>query len=105
MVCMWKEERGKPYYRFQTEERQAADKMKRRKKFKLVCTGLNCKFWIFQALFNRPDKARNALKALTGGKVEFDRNEDIFYSKVKCIEERKFSSTAMKNMAETYPML
>ena len=36
MIYMWKEERGKPYYRFQTDDKKTADKMKRRNKFKLV---------------------------------------------------------------------
>jgi hypothetical protein len=61
--------------------------MKRRNKFKLVCAGLNCRFSIFQAKFTRSDKARNALKTLTGGIVEFDPDEDIFYSKVKYVGE------------------
>jgi hypothetical protein len=42
---------------------------------------------------------------MTGAKVEFDRNEDIFYSKVKYVGQQKFSPLETKNMAETYPML
>ena len=102
---MWQMQRGEPYYRFQTENKQAADKMKRRNSFKLVGVGLNCEFWIFQASFTRPDKARNALKTLTGRKVEFDPDEDIFYSKVKYVGEEELGPAEMKNMAETYPML
>jgi hypothetical protein len=71
--------------------------MKRRNKFILVGAGLNCELWIFQAAFNRPDKAGNALKTLTGGKVEFDRYEDIFYSEVKYIGEKEFSTLGRKN--------
>ena len=102
---MWQMQRGKPDYRFQTQNRQAAEKMKRRNKFKQVAVGFNPNFWIFQATFIRPDKAKNVLKTLTGGKVKYDRNEDIFYSKVKYVGETKFNSSEMKNTAETYPML
>jgi hypothetical protein len=38
-------------------------------------------------------------------KVEFDRYEDIFYTKVKYIGQQKFRALETKNMAETYPML
>jgi len=63
---MWQEERGKKYYRFQTDEREIANKMKRRNKFELVGWGDNCELWIFQSIFSRPDIARNAFKSITG---------------------------------------
>ena len=80
MTYMWKEERSKPFYRFQTDERETSSKMKRRKKFKLVGWGVNCPLWIHQATFSRPDIAKKAFKTITGGKVEYDIREEIFFS-------------------------
>ena len=79
---MWQEERGKPFYRFQTKNREAANKMKRRNKFKLVAWGVNCDWWIFLAVFAKPETARKALKALAGNTVKFNKNEDIFYATI-----------------------
>ena len=80
MNYMWKEERGKNFYRFQTDDKLLADKMKRRKKFKLVGWGVNCPLWIYQALFTRPDIARKAFKTITGRKIDYDVLEEIFFS-------------------------
>ncbi len=80
MTYMWQEERGNKYYRFQTDERDIAKKMRRRNKFELVGWGVNCELWIFQAIYSRPDIARNALKSITGRKVEYDDREEIFFS-------------------------
>ncbi len=80
MTCMWQEERGKEFYRFQTDERDIANKMKRRNKFELVGWGVNCNLWIFQSTFSRPDIARKAFQTLTEGKIEFDDREEIFFS-------------------------
>ena len=88
MIYMWQEER-EPYYRFQTTNRKAAEKMKRREKFKLVGKGVNCDLWVFRAFFERMDIAKKALKTLSGGKVEFARDEEIFYSRVNYMAERE----------------
>jgi hypothetical protein len=80
MTNMWQEERGKKYYRFQTDEIDIANRMKRRKKFILVGWGDNCELWIFQAIFSRPDIARNAFKSIMGGRIEFDDKKEIFFS-------------------------
>lgn len=80
MLFLWQEERGKPYYRFQTDEKELAYKMKRREKFKLVGGGLNCNLWLFQTTFSRPDIARKTFKALTGQNAIFNEKEDIFQS-------------------------
>ena len=87
MIYMWQEERGKPYYRFQTTNRKAAEKMKRREKFKLVGKAVNFELWVFRAFFERMDIAKKALKTLSGGKVEFVRDEEIFYSRVNHMAE------------------
>lgn len=79
---MWQEERGKPFYRFQTCNRKAMAKMKRREKFNLTGSGYNCELWIFVSEFSRPDIAKKALEALAGSKVEFDFGGEVFYSRV-----------------------
>ncbi len=80
MTYMWQEERGKKYYRFQTDERDIAKNMRRRKKFVLVGWGVKCELWIFQSTFSRPDIARNAFKSITGRKAEYDDRAEIFFS-------------------------
>jgi hypothetical protein len=80
MTYFWKEERGKPYYRFQTDEIEIKNKMKRREKFKLVGFGMNCPLWIYQTTFSRPDIAKKAFESLTGSKANFDSKADLFYS-------------------------
>lgn len=77
---MWQEERSQPYYRFQTDDKNLANKMKRREKFKLVASGVNCNLWVYVATFSRPDIARKAFKALTGNKPIFNTKEEIFQS-------------------------
>lgn len=80
MNYMWQEERSQPYYRFQSDDRSIANKMKRREKFKLVASGVNCNLWVFVATFSRPDIARKSFKALTGSKPVFNTKEEIFQS-------------------------
>jgi hypothetical protein len=77
---MWKEERGKPFYRFQTDDYIIASKKKARKKFKLTGRGINCSLWIFVAEFSRSDIARKALKTLTGNSVKLDKKDNILLS-------------------------
>ena len=79
MTSMWQEERGKPYYRFQTDDKDIADKMKRRQKFVLVGWGYNCALWIYQVQFKRPTIAKKAFETLTGKKSNFDSKKEIFY--------------------------
>lgn len=86
---MWKEERGKQFYRFQTKNREAANKMKRRNKFKLVGWGVNCDWWLFQAVFTRPDIAKKALKTLSGNVVKFDKKDNIFYAGINISKVEK----------------
>jgi len=80
MICFWQEEKGKPYYRFQTDEKKLADKLKRRENFKLVGNGLNCPLWIFQTSISRPDNAKRMFKHISGGKINYNPNEDVFFS-------------------------
>lgn len=80
MIYMWQEEKRKPYYRFQTDDRKAMEKMKRRGRFKLAGEASNCELWIFACRFSRPDIAKKTLKALAGGEVKYDKNEEIYYA-------------------------
>jgi hypothetical protein len=89
MIYMWQKKRGKRFYRFQTSNKNAASMMKRRKKFKLSGYGFNCGMWIFVAEFSRPDIARKALKTISGGKIEYDNKEDIFYCRINELNQQK----------------
>jgi len=80
MTSMWQEERRKPYYRFQTDDKDIADKMKRRNKFTLTACGVNCKLWIYQVTFSRPDIAKKAFETVTGKKANFDSKQEMYYS-------------------------
>ncbi len=80
MTSMWQEERGKPYYRFQTDDKDIADKMKRRNKFELIGWGVNCNLWIYQVKFSRPDIAKKAFETVTGKKANFDSKQEMYYS-------------------------
>ena len=80
MTSMWKEEKGKPYFRFQTDEIEIRNKMKRRNKFVLVGWGVSCELWIYQVSFSRTDIAKKAFETLVGKKSNFDSKAEIFYS-------------------------
>ena len=80
MTYLWQEQRGRPFYRFQTDDYKIASKMKGRKKFTLTGRGMNCPLWIFIAEFNRPDIAKKALKALTGKSVKIDKKDNTLFS-------------------------
>lgn len=89
MLYLWQEERGKPYYRFQTDDKAIATKMKRRNKFKLIGLGVNCNCWIYIATITRPDIARKSIKALTGNEVKFSQEEDLYYSTTNISGKKK----------------
>ncbi|MCK5590726.1 MAG: hypothetical protein KAI72_02100 [Candidatus Pacebacteria bacterium] len=78
MVYMWQEQKGRPYYRFQTDDKDIADKMKRRNKFALIGWGVNCDLWIYQVSFSRPDIAKKVFKTLTGKVAILDKKKDVF---------------------------
>lgn len=79
MLYMWQEEKGKPYYRFQTNDKKLADKMKRRNKFKLTADTNNPEYWIFLAIINRPSTAKKVFKTLYKEKPILNKKDDIFY--------------------------
>lgn len=70
MTYLWQEERGKPFYRFQTNESEVARKMKRAQSYHEIGFIDNPKQWIFQRKFNRPDLAKRTLRTLSGKKIE-----------------------------------
>jgi hypothetical protein len=77
MTYMWQEERGKKFYKVQTDNSEVAKKMKRRNGFHLSGMGLNAKLWIFSCEFSRPDIAKKTLKSITGKKAKND-SEGMF---------------------------
>jgi hypothetical protein len=80
MLYMWRLESKRPEYIFQTDEKTIANQLKRRQGFKLVGEGLNCPLWIFQTEISRPDNAKRMFKHISGGKIKYNPNEDVFYS-------------------------
>ncbi len=83
MTYLWQEERGKKFYKVQTDERDVAKKMKRRNGFHLCGNAMNADpvtgtgLWIFSCEFSRPDIAKKTLKSITGKNVKID-SEGIF---------------------------
>lgn len=80
MTYMWQEERGKPYYRFQTDDSAVNKKMRQRKYFHLSAWGENCNLWIYSTQIKRPQNARRTLKILTGNEVKWDEKTEVFYA-------------------------
>ena len=77
MTYLWQEERGRNYYRVQTDEKEISDKMKRRNGFRLCADSLNKNLWIYSCEFTRPDIAKKTLKSVTGKNVKID-SEGVF---------------------------
>ena len=77
MTYLWQEERGKNFYRVQTDEKKIANKLKRRNKFRLCAIGWNTTLWIFSCEFKRPDIAKKTLKSITGKNAKID-SEGVF---------------------------
>ncbi|MHB8843060.1 MAG: hypothetical protein ACYC56_14945 [Candidatus Aquicultor sp.] len=79
MTYLWQEERGKQYYKVQTDEKEVANKMKRRNGFRLCGYAVNDNLWIFTCQFARPDIAKKTLKSITGKKVKIDSEGEFIY--------------------------
>ena len=79
MTYLWQEERGKKFYRVQTNENEVAQIMKRRNGFHLCGKAMNANLWIFTCQFARPDKAKDVLKSITGKKPKIDSEGVIFF--------------------------
>lgn len=80
MLYMWQEEKGKLFYRFQTDDKEIADKIRNSKKFKLTGQGLNAKLWIYQIRCERISMAKNLFKNLSGSDLKFNSTEEVYYS-------------------------
>tara|TARA_Y100000034_G_scaffold70594_1_gene85179 strand:+ start:40 stop:366 length:327 start_codon:yes stop_codon:yes gene_type:complete len=78
---MWQEQRGEPYFRFQTNDPKIHGKMRRRKDFSLAGVGINAPIWIYTASFYSPQKARQTLTRLTGSTIEKNAAESEFWAK------------------------
>jgi len=79
MTYLWQEERGKKFYRVQTDEKCIAKKIKRRNKFHLSAFAWNVNLWVFSCEFSRPDIAKKAIKSVTGKKGNIDSEGVIRY--------------------------
>jgi hypothetical protein len=82
MTYLWQEERGQKFYRVQTDEKEIANKLKRRNGFKLSAWSMNGhKLWIYTCTFSRPDIAKKVLKSVTGQKLNIDSEGLISFGK------------------------
>ncbi len=79
MTYLWQEERGKNFYKIQTDEKSIADILKRRNKFHLSANALNANLWIYNCEFTRPDIAKKTLKSVTCKIVKIDSEGVIYY--------------------------
>ena len=72
ITSMWQEQRGKPYYRIQTNDPRSVRKLLRRQSCKISCEWLNRYEYQFVTKYSTPQKARMSLKRLTNGVLEKD---------------------------------
>jgi len=79
MTYLWQEERGKRYYKVQTDDKDVVKKMKRRNGFHLCAIAYNTNMWIFRCEFSRPDIARKTLKSITGVNAKIDSEGMFIY--------------------------
>ena len=79
MTYLWQEERGKFFYKVQTDDRLVAKKMKRRNGFHLCGHALNANLWIFTCQFSRPDIAKKTIKSITCRKPKIDSEGTFVY--------------------------
>lgn len=79
MTFLWQEERGKPFYRVQTDSKEICDKLKRRKGFCLTMIPVNVNLWVFVCKFSRPDIAKKTLKSITGKNPKIDSEGVLEY--------------------------
>jgi len=85
MTYLWQEEKGKKYYRIQTDDGEIAKKLRKRIGVRLSGRSVNTDpltgkgLWIFSCEFSRPDRAKEALKIITGKSGKIDSEGVIFY--------------------------
>jgi hypothetical protein len=79
MTYFWQEERGKNYYRLQTDDIEISEKLKRRNGFRLIGQSMNAeKVWLYICQFARPDIALKVLKSISKSKIEKIDSEGLF---------------------------
>jgi len=99
MTCFWQLYRGDTLYRVQTDEKQNADKMLRRKEFLLVPTSKGV--WIFNTSATRPDIMLKIMKSITGNKPRKNSVEDIIYLEPTLTSAKVISTAPVsKNVPE-----
>ena len=76
MNQLWQEIKGKPFWRFQTDDKEIIKKLLKDDKFDLTTSG---DISIFCCQFERPDIAKGVFKAITGVKPEIDK-EGIYFT-------------------------
>lgn len=80
ITYLWQMERAKSNYRVQTDDKETADKLKRRNGFTLIGNSLNAKkLWVYSCEFTRPDIAKKTLKSVTGKNPKIDSEGLISY--------------------------
>jgi len=79
MTYLWQVERGKNFYKVQTDQKTINEKLKRRKGFRLCAVSLNTNLWIYSCMFTRPDIAKKTLKSVTGKNAKIDLEGVISY--------------------------
>jgi len=80
MTYLWQEEKRKPFWRIQTDEKGIYNKLKRRKSTTLAVWGLNTNLCVFTMEFYSPKEAKTSLGRITGRKVNKDAENDEFYA-------------------------
>ncbi len=79
MTYLWQEEKAKPYFRLQTDEKKIADKLKRRQGFRIAAISVTNPLWIFACRFNRKDGAIKTITNLTGHKPKIEQDGVISF--------------------------
>ena len=59
---VWQEERGKPVFRFQTQDKDVHLYLSRKEGFKLVGWGFNIDLWIYRAKYQSLSEAQETLQ-------------------------------------------
>ena len=77
-LYIWQELRGKPEWRFQTDQYEIYRKLKRRKRFRLVAYGCNGDLWVFVKSYKHPKNARKAFEQVCSQKIFFNASKGIY---------------------------
>lgn len=78
---LWQEERGKPYYRIQSDDPRIVRKLLRRQSCSTSGEYINRYGYQFVTTYTTPQKARQSLKRLTKGVLEKDSDTGGFMVK------------------------